>query len=159
MSNDGLVVHHQDTKGLATHGRQVDGPGGADGLTGSATGAGRRVDGVDVGDVVGHRQIDRLALGETGVEGIGEHHRADLAATATPDAAVGIDGAGCLVKGHLELSRLAFNRGQAGAQQNVDVFVKEPLSQAGLDAGIAVHHGQHAAHAAVVRGKLVVQLA
>ncbi len=159
LSNDGLVVHHQDMKGLAAHGRQVNGSGGADGFTGPAAGAGHRVDGVGVGDVVGYRQIDRLALGETGVEGVGDRHRTDLAASVAANASFGIDGAGKLVQGYLKFARFARHRCQGRAQQDIDIFVKKSFAQAGLGAGIPVHHGQHPAHTAVVGWKLVVQLA
>ena len=108
---------------------------------------------------MGNRQINRLALGQTGIEGVGDRYRADLAATAATDATVGIDGAGGLVQGHLKPARFASHRAQGGAQQDVDVVVEKAFSQAGLHAGIPVHHGQHPAHAAAVRGKLVVQLA
>jgi hypothetical protein len=108
---------------------------------------------------VGHRQIDGLAPGEAGVEIVGDRYRAGLAAQAAADAAVGINGAGRLVQRHFKPARFTLHRAQGGAQQDLDVFVKKPFSQAGLDARIPIHHGQHPAHAATVRGELVVQLA
>ena len=154
-----FVVDHQDVKVFPIGRRQRDRIAWAGRLARPAAGAGDHIDHVGIGHLVGHRQIDRLAPPQAGVKGVGNLDRTDRHAGPAADAALRIDPGGLLAQRDGKTARLAIQTGHPGAEQNLDVLVEQPLAQAELAAGVALHQRQHPAHAAVVGGKLVVELA
>jgi hypothetical protein len=158
IPNDQFVVHHQNAEFLSPLLGEPDRPGRTNLHAGPAAGAGGHVDGVAVGDVVGHGQIDGLAGFHPCVEFVGDVHRADRRAVAAARAQIRIDPPVPALEGDFEIAGLAGNRFQFGVQQNLDVFVEHPLAEAELGAGVPVHQRQHPAHAAPVGGKLEIQL-
>ena len=154
-----FIVHYQNAEFFALRLRHANGIRGADLGTGPAARAGRRVDDVGVGGVVGHRQVNGLARRQAGVEAVANLHRTDRHAAAATDAAPRIHPGGLLFERHPKRARIPLDGGDLRGEQNVDVLVKQPPAQAMLRCGVALDQWQHLAHAAVIRGKLVVELA
>ena len=151
-------IHEQDGEVFAHAEFEVDCPGG------TCLGAGRtaqtvvQVHHIVVGNMLGHRQMDGCALCQSGIEFAGYADRADLGALAAARAFVGIHKGRAFAQGGLELARISVQGFQFGGKKQVDVAVKQSLAQAELAGSVPFGQGQHFAHAAVVAGKLMVQL-
>ena len=139
-------------------GVQVDGPGGAHLDAFAAAGAGVFVDEQHLGGVVGHRLVDGLARGQPLVELIRDLHRADVHAVAHLAADGRVDEAGLFQQVDLVVARIALYRGDLRKGQDLDIFVEQAFPHAILRGVLPAHHGEHPAHAAMIRRELVVQL-
>jgi hypothetical protein len=107
---------------------------------------------------VRHGKINGLAQGQAGIELVADFNRAHSGTLAATDTTLGIDHGGFLAQGHQEFPRFPFQPHQFGPQQDLNIFVEQSAPQAVLRRRIALHQRQHLAHAAVVAGKLVIQL-
>ncbi len=143
---------------LLVAGIQIDGIGRTDLDALPAARAGILVDEQHLRGVVRDRLVDGLALRQPVVERIVDLHRADVDALPHLVANGRIDEAGPFQQLDLVVAPVALDRRDRREGHNLDVFMEQALAHAVLRRIFPAHERQHAAHAAVVRRELVVEL-